>query len=128
MAALALPTRDELDLADHKLDAGVDDLDIFIARLRDAWPEEPASLVEYEARRITGDTFEVAQFDRGDLAELVVFAIHFAETANLLAAKALELQTEALRLIREQRFDWEARRARVREWHLNAVEEAAGDA
>lgn len=118
----ALPTPEELELATYKAGSFISDLEHFHSRLEGQRPDAPESLVEYEARRICGETFAVPEIDRDYLAEVVVFATEAIQEADTVREYATKLQAEALALYREQPFDGALHWQRVRDWHLAEVE------
>ena len=87
------------------------------------------SLEDYLERKAKGlpvdDEFEPA-FDRDMLARLVVFATDAIRDADNIKRTAEELQALALSLYHEQSpRDWGAHRARIKQWHQDALRDEA---
>lgn len=123
----ALPTSDELELADYKLGSFASDLD-WIKSMLERCSRDDITPEEYLRLRDEGGELPPApEYDRDELARIVVFATDVLSDLDAIRKDAEAIQAEALDLYHEpgsMKPDPEAYaqyQARVRQWHEAAL-------
>jgi hypothetical protein len=122
-AAPTLPTEEAIELAEYKLGSFTSDLDAIRGQLERC--SRSGSVEEFLRLREQGveEDVEGGEYDRGELARLVVFASDVLGDVEAIRRDAEAIRREALALFHEQAGPgrdpdgWSRYQARIARWH-----------
>jgi hypothetical protein len=126
-----LPSSADLDLADYKIGSFGSDLDHLRMALKAC--SNVITPEEYLRQHAAGIEPEESEYDRDELARIIVFATDVLNDLAGIREDAEAIQAEAFALSRGtfgQQQDpegWQRYKARIREWHEAAIDRSDGE-